>query len=279
MEEGSKRAHKLGSYLLTHTLGVGLFGEVFLASSCNAPGHFALKRINKLSSRYNKYRVQNEVQAGELLSHDGIVKFLHYFEKTKHFCLVFELIEGLSLIEVMEERNFEPFEERMTCSIVGQLVAALAYCHSKGVAHRDIKLDNILLTESGTAKLIDFGLCELDAEKKLCNDAVGSIEYCAPEVLQGRRYSAFKADVWSCGVVAFALLFGEFPFSDEDRRRQQLGENVSVQFEQEDFENVSLDSIDLIRCTLRPCETRPMIDQLTRHSWLNRVKNQNVNNF
>jgi len=259
---------RVGSYLLKQSIGYGLFGEVFKATTCNSTDNVAVKRIDKLSSRYNKKRVQNEIKAGKILAHDGVIKIISHFEKLRHFYLVMEFVDGASLIELMEEREFEPLEESIGKDIFGQLISAVSYCHSKGVAHRDIKLDNILVSHSGKVKLIDFGLCELETSNKLCRDPVGSLEYCAPEVLQGKPYSALKADVWSCGVVLFALLFGEFPFSQEDQGEQQRGSIVPLEFCNEDFVQLSLESIDIVRKMLSQCETRPSIEEIKRHSWL-----------
>jgi len=243
----------------------------FKAAAHNSSGWVAVKRLDKINWRFNKKRLQSELKAGKILSHDGVVKVLHHYEKIRHHYLVMEFIEGPSLIELMEERDFEPMEESVARDIFRQLAEALFYCHSKGVAHRDIKLDNVLITRSGKVKLIDFGLCELDASNKLCRDAVGSLEYCAPEVLQGKPHSALAADVWSCGVVLFALLFGEFPFSEEERRKMQIGFNVPLQFYNDDFLDLSLDSIDLLRGMLRPCEKRLSIMEVVHHSWVIKV--------
>jgi len=261
------KSTKVGCYTLCQNIGVGIFGEVFKATSNN--GCVAVKRLDKLSLRYNKKRVQNEIKAGKLLTHhQGVAKMIHHMEKFRHTYIILEFIGGPTLIEFMEERNFEPVEESFGKDIFSQLVSAIQFCHSKGLAHRDIKLDNLLLDKFGKVKLIDFGLCEPEANHKICRDSVGSLEYCAPEVLQGKPHNGMKADVWSCGVVLFAILFGEFPFSSEERRKQQGGVLVPLDLTEEDYFEHSAAVLDLLPKMLCPYDTRISIDEVATHKWV-----------
>jgi len=262
------KSTKVGSYTLCQNIGIGIFGEVFKATSNS--GCAAVKRLDKLSLRYNKKRVQNEIKAGKILCHQGVVKMIQSVDKFRHSYIIMEYIDGYSLIEFMEQRNYEPLVETLGKDIFSQLISAVQYCHSKGFAHRDIKLDNLLIDKYGKVKLIDFGLCEPDASRKTCRDSVGSLEYCAPEVLQGKPHNAMKADIWSCGVILFALLFGEFPFSSEERRKQQGGINVPLDLNEEDQFEHGEAVLDLLPRMLCEVEVRLSVDEVGSHKWLTR---------
>lgn len=89
---------------------------------------------------------------------------------------------------------------------------AIAYCHSKRILHRDIKLDNILLTVDGGVKLCDFGVSKQVRNGERMNEQCGTPAYIAPEILQGLGYEGFAIDIWSAGVVLYAMLYGTVPF-------------------------------------------------------------------
>ena len=97
--------------------------------------------------------------------------------------------------------------------IFRQIIQGIQYVHTKGVLHRDIKLDNILLTSEGDVKICDFGVSKIIASKsQLQTEQCGTPAYIAPEVFKGKGYFGFKSDIWSAGVVLYAMLFGTVPF-------------------------------------------------------------------
>ena len=93
-----------------------------------------------------------------------------------------------------------------------QIVTGLAYCHTKNVLHRDIKLDNILLTSQGDVKICDFGVSKLVTPGERMTEQCGTPAYIAPEVFKNQGYEGFASDIWSAGVVLYAMLFGAVPF-------------------------------------------------------------------
>ena len=94
-------------------------------------------------------------------------------------------------------------------------MAGIEYCHNNLVSHRDLKPENILITENNVVKIADFGLSNLMKDGKYLKTSCGSPNYAAPEVISGKPYCGADADVWSCGVILYALLAGYLPFDEE----------------------------------------------------------------
>lgn len=205
-------------YTIERTLGKGVFGEVFLATNSKGD-QVALKRLPKSNPKFDWKLVHREVEVGRRLQHhEGIVKMVSYFETMSNIYLVFEYVDGSDLFTYMEERDFKPLNEREVKQYFRQLVDSLLYCHKNGVAHRDVKLDNIIMDVNGRTKLLDFGLASMDEEGDHgCSNFVGSPEYVAPEIIRRIPYSGYKADVYSLGMVLYCLSFGQFPFIPEQR--------------------------------------------------------------
>jgi serine/threonine-protein kinase HSL1, negative regulator of Swe1 kinase len=105
-----------------------------------------------------------------------------------------------------------PLPEEEAVRLFRQIIAGLAYCHRLSICHRDLKPENILLDARHNIKLADFGMATLQPPEKWLNTSCGSPHYAAPEIVSGRRYRGDRADVWSCGIILFALLTGFLPF-------------------------------------------------------------------
>jgi len=269
-------------FVIESKLGAGVFGEVFLATSESNGEEVALKRISKRNPKFDAQMVNREITAGEALKHDGIVGYKSHFETLNNIYLVYELVKGHDLCTFMTDRNYEPVGDREARSILKQLVRGLIFCHEQGIAHRDIKLDNILITPEGKTKIIDFGLSTskiLSTDK--CRDFVGSPEYAAPEIMGRKPYNPFKSDVFSVGVVMYGLLFGEFPFSTADRwDKVAAGNHPAIRWADKvpTFPGVvSKDAKDLIEAMLEVNpEKRISMDQILSHKWFALESTQNV---
>lgn len=145
----------------------------------------------------------------------NIVRLFEYFETDKLILFVTEVATGGDLINYVRKRR--SLNEESAKSIFKQLIQGLRHCHSKGVLHRDIKLDNILLTVEGVVKICDFGVAKSNMVKgEILTEQCGTPAYMAPEVINGKGYEGFASDIWSAGVVLYSILQGMVPFKSDN---------------------------------------------------------------
>jgi len=259
------------SYELGQCLGTGSFASVFLAQNLKGE-QFSVKKIQRNQRNYQLHRFR-EIEAGTRLKHRGIPRLIEFYEDDQFGYLVFEYVKGSDLLEFLEMQSFGGLSDGVIHHIFSQLVSIVGYIHQQGVYHRDIKLENILICSDlqGTIKLIDFGLSIISCSRApnfFCNDLVGSIEYCAPEILLGQSYTGESVDVYAMGVVLFTLFFGELPFSDPHRREFMKGIRSHPQLVWKDGE-ISEDAKDLLKKMLAfdPKE-RVSIEEVRDHKWM-----------
>lgn len=177
----------------------------------------------------------------------------------------------------MEDFNFEPVEEHTVRQIALQIIHTLDHVHSRGISHKDIKLENLILdTNTGLISLLDFGLCYSFSKGKdhLCKDFAGSREYSPPELLLTYGpFSATKADVWSLGVTLYALLFGCFPFGFDTKTAEEMissGRHPSPTFPED--VPVSPDAVDLLAKMIEvDPEKRLDLRQIVLHPWFDEL--------
>lgn len=154
----------------------------------------------------------------KVLQHPNIVNLIDVFEDEKYFYLVLELLGGGDLYDYLQAQNFDISEERAK-NLSFAIGNAIQYAQSYAIVHRDIKLENIMMTsadkDNSIPKLVDFGMAFLAGPGKTANDLLGTIAYAAPELLLEKDYDA-KVDAWSFGVVIYCLSSGTLPFEHED---------------------------------------------------------------
>jgi len=144
------------------------------------------------------------------LRHNHVVKIYETIETEKHIIIVMELCAGGDLLNYVRKRR--RLKEPYAKVIFKQIIDGLCYIHSKFIAHRDIKLDNILLDGKGNVKIADFGVSKQCQKGQLkMTEQCGTPAYIAPEILKDKGYT-FSVDLWSAGVVLFAMLYGTVPF-------------------------------------------------------------------
>lgn len=200
-----------------------------------------------------------------------------------------ERASGGELFDQLTTHN-GPLPEAVVCGMMRQLAAGIGHCHQCGVAHRDIKLENALLNDSGVIKLIDFGLShqyELDPKtgaairNHLIHGYCGSKSYAAPEVLVGQGYDGFQADIWSLGVSMFGLLNGFFPVDEAKAsdwrytklfKAQELGRssvNTIMGWYKKTPAHLSAKAVDLLdRMLSIDPRKRPSIEEVLSHPFI-----------
>ncbi|CAL8331666.1 unnamed protein product [Merluccius merluccius] len=203
-------------YEVYETIGSGGFAKVKLGRHLLTGEKVAIKIMDKKELGEDLPRVKVEIEAMKNLSHQHVCRLYHVIETTSKIFIVLEYCPGGELFDYIIAKD--RLSEEETRVFFRQIVSALAYVHSQGYAHRDLKPENLLIDENHNLKLIDFGLCAkpkggLGSELMTC---CGSPAYAAPELIQGKSYIGSEADVWSMGVLLFALLCGYLPFDDDN---------------------------------------------------------------
>ena len=208
-------------YELGAPLGRGKFGVVRLATHKQTGTKVAVKAIKKAKLTIEDLDLaKREIEILKLCQHPHIIQLFDSFENPEYIYIVIELLRGGDLYEYLDKRNFKVSENRAR-EIIHSLTTALYYLHSYGIVHRDIKLDNILMTDDSDqskAKLVDFGLSKMIGPKESCTEPFGTFGYAAPEVLRGKPYDK-AIDIWSLGVVLYILLTGRAPFEEGSEKR------------------------------------------------------------
>ena len=200
------------------------------------------KAISKDAIELDIYNLSVEVSVLKKLMHPNISHYVDFFEDEDNFYLFEEYCKGITLLDFINLNMKEKGEidEKITKHIIKELLQALRYMHSKNVAHRDLKPDNIIIyfsddensdqidnskylnidensIENLGIKIIDFGFSTMNGNQKMQTTLCGSMYYIAPEVLAAESsYGGCLADIWSLGVLMFVLLTGNYPFYDEN---------------------------------------------------------------
>ena len=206
-------------YKVQRTLGHGSFGVVSLVEDLTTKRMMVLKTINKEKSKLSPEILEQEFKNLVLLDHPHVIKLFDYYEDFVNVYVVMELAEGGELLHVVQRsaKAGKVVEESWARDVFCQVLEALAYCHSRGVMHKDIKSENILLMKKDPvhAVVIDFGLAEAFKQSSARSDVVSGTPYTmAPEVWTlalGRGSIGYKCDVYSLGCVMFHALSGQFP--------------------------------------------------------------------
>uniref|UniRef100_A0A3B3ZRY8 Protein kinase domain-containing protein n=1 Tax=Periophthalmus magnuspinnatus TaxID=409849 RepID=A0A3B3ZRY8_9GOBI len=214
---GAQHANYVGPYRLEKTLGKGQTGLVKLGVHCVTCQKVAIKIVNreKLSESV-LMKVEREIAILKLIEHPHVLKLHDVYENKKYLYLVLEHVSGGELFDYLVKKGrLTPKEAR---KFFRQIMSALDFCHSHSICHRDLKPENLLLDEKNNIRIADFGMASLQVGDSLLETSCGSPHYACPEVIRGEKYDGRKADVWSCGVILFALLVGALPFDDDNLR-------------------------------------------------------------
>ncbi|KAG8533844.1 uncharacterized protein KY384_001585 [Bacidia gigantensis] len=302
-----KRYIRFGEFMLGQTLGEGEFGKVKLGWKTDGSVEVAIKLIRRESLGNNPSRlpkIHREIKILETLKHPNIVKLHEMVETREYIGMVLEYASGGELFDYILNQRY--LKDNVARKLFAQLVSGVGYLHKKGIVHRDLKLENLLLDRNRNIIITDFGFAntfdprdelELRDEEKLSDrdyikrkgldrvhngvrrgdlmaTSCGSPCYAAPElVVTDSLYTGRKVDVWSCGVILYAMLAGYLPFDDDPENPD--GDNINQLYKYITTtpltfpEYVTPHARDLLRRILvaNP-RKRADLFEVARHSWL-----------
>ena len=212
----SSSVQRIGHYRLGKNLGIGSFGKVRLAEHQLTGHKVAVKILNRNRIRQLDMddKVRREIKILKLFYHPHIIRLYEVIYTPTDIYMVMEFVPGGELFDfiVSNGRLSEPRARTM----FQQLISGVEYCHQHMVVHRDLKPENLLLDAEQQLRIADFGLSNVMKDGDFFKTSCGSPNYAAPEVISGRLYAGPEVDVWSCGVILYALLCGSLPFDDEN---------------------------------------------------------------
>lgn len=202
-------------------IGAGTFACVRMAVEKKTGRKVAVKIYEKIKlldpEKLNN--VRNEIEILKGIEHENIIRLLRGFETFRQIHLVMEFVSGCSLDDFLTRRGGSRITEPEARILMKQLVSALEYLHNKGIAHRDIKLENILLVDNSVVKLIDFGFAvKRENDKEQSDVFCGTPHYMAPEITLKQKHASIPTDIWALGVLLYRLLSGDYPFKANSDR-------------------------------------------------------------
>ncbi|KAH9027927.1 kinase-like domain-containing protein [Lactarius hengduanensis] len=220
----------IGLWKIGRTIGKGSSGRVRIARHSKTGQYAAIKIVSKTALVNSRRSIQGleeqadrillgierEIVIMKLIDHPNIMRLYDVWETSTELYLILEYVEGGELFDYLCKRGRLSASEAL--GYFQQIIAAINYCHRFNIAHRDLKPENLLLDQDKNIKVADFGMAawQMNNTSGLLRTACGSPHYAAPEVIEGRAYNGSSSDIWSCGVILFALLAGRLPFDDED---------------------------------------------------------------
>ncbi len=210
------------------------------------------------------YGIEREIIIMKLLNHKNVMKLYDVWENDTDLFLIMEYIEGGELFDYLVSKGL--LHEREAVEFFKQLISAVNYCHSFNICHRDLKPENILFDSNHQLKIADFGMAALENKNKLLETSCGSPHYAAPEIISGLNYHGKPTDIWSCGVILYALLSGKLPFDDQNIS------NLLKKVQSGNFEIPSFFSIEAKDLILKMLQINPLkrikVDEILNHPLL-----------
>ncbi|XP_034119197.1 5'-AMP-activated protein kinase catalytic subunit alpha-2 [Drosophila nasuta] len=206
---------KIGHYLLGATLGTGTFGKVKIGEHQITRLKVAVKILNrqKIKSLDVVGKIRREIQNLKLFRHPHIIKLYQVISTPSDIFMIMEYVSGGELFDYIVKHG--KLQEHQARRFFQQIISGVDYCHRHMIVHRDLKPENLLLDHNMHVKIADFGLSNMMLDGEFLRTSCGSPNYAAPEVISGKLYAGPEVDIWSCGVILYALLCGTLPFDDE----------------------------------------------------------------
>ncbi|KAF9234997.1 Pkinase-domain-containing protein [Melanogaster broomeanus] len=267
---------KFGPYLLLQTVGEGEFGKVKLGLHSQWGEEVAVKLIRRgnIDTSVRMSKVEREIEVLRTLKHPNIVRLYDVIETDKYIGIILEYASGGELFDHILAHRY--LKEKDAAKLFSQLISGVWYIHQKKIVHRDLKLENLLLDRHRNVIITDFGFANRFEHRAddLMQTSCGSPCYAAPElVISEGLYVGSAVDIWSCGVILYAMLAGYLPFDDDPANPD--GDNINLLYKYivntplsfPDY--ISPEARDLLSMMLVPDPTRRAdLRSIMAHPWL-----------
>ncbi|KAF8576382.1 Pkinase-domain-containing protein [Ramaria rubella] len=268
----------IGPWIIGETVGKGASGRVKIARhkltgklaavKILPAGIVARSRNSLAKAEKHRMGIEREIVMMKLMEHPNIMRLYDVWEGDRELFLILEWIEGGELFDLIVNRGRLPPLEAL--AYFKQIIHGLSYCHAFSIAHRDLKPENILIhgSKNELVKIADWGMAAFQSPHAQLETSCGSPHYASPEIIRGERYEGAKADIWSVGVVLFALMAGKLPFDDK-HVPHLLSKVKSGKFEMPAY--VYPEAADLIqRMLVVDVQKRISMSEILSHSFFSR---------
>ena len=260
-------------YQIKGKIGEGMFGKVKLGIHLFTKEKVAIKIFDKGKIKKEKEQeyIEREISILKKLNHYNIIKLYNIIHTDNFIFLIQEYVPNGELLHFLESKENINLTEKDICKIYQQIISGIEYLHEVGIAHRDLKLENILLNFKNDIKIIDFGLSNKynKDNEELLQSSCGSPCYAAPEMIKGAKYHGVDTDIWSSGIILYLMLCKTFPFNDKNNSKlyQKI---LSGKFNLPSY--LSNEAKDLLSKLLKvnPNE-RIKLNEIKKHPWFNLI--------
>ncbi|KAE8355550.1 Pkinase-domain-containing protein [Aspergillus coremiiformis] len=277
-----------GQWALGKTLGAGSMGKVKVGKNLETGEQVAVKIVPRQSTeehrssrdaeradRSKEIRTAREAAIVSLVNHPYICGMRDVVRTNYHWYMLFELVNGGQMLDYIISHG--KLKEKQARKFARQIAGALDYCHRNSIVHRDLKIENILISKTGDIKIIDFGLSNLFSPRSLLKTFCGSLYFAAPELLQARQYTGPEVDVWSFGIVLYVLVCGKVPFDDQSMPK------LHAKIKQGVFEfpqGLSTECRNIIsRMLVTDPKQRASLAEIMNNPWMNKGYNGPPENY
>lgn len=279
----------IGPWKLGKLIGQGASGRVRHATHTATGMQAAIKIVPKqilassrmsirdVSAKQDKMTlgIEREIVIMKLIEHPNVLGLMDVYETSKELFLILEYVAGGELFDYLVSKGRLRAPEAR--AYFRQIIFGLHYCHSFNICHRDLKPENLLLDGSKRiVKVADFGMAALQPSEKMLETSCGSPHYASPEIVSGKSYKGTASDIWSCGIILFALLCGRLPF-DDPNIQTLLGKVRLGKFDMPDYLDSQAKDLIWRMLTVDP-EQRLKMRDIMRHPWFTDNGNLSNNN-
>lgn len=232
-EAGKKKKHgiitvpdKVGPYSIHETIGEGAFSIVKLSYHEEYCQHYACKIVPlKMLKEKNLYdRFELELRISQIMRNPGVATITDVLKDQNNFYIFMEYYPNGNLLNYIVSKTRLDEEEAKV--LILQIFNSLEFVHKQKVCHRDLKPENVLIDQSGHLRISDFGLSRFVGEENLVKTPCGSPCYVSPECISGCCYDGLKSDIWSCGVILYAMVTGMLPWTK--RKMNDLFKQITI---------------------------------------------------